>query len=154
MSFFSYSTSIPLFLETPPQFSFENHLSPSRRPCAPGGTNPSVVSENGYGFPVWPINMAPCFLSPCAHAICAHVVEAQMMNCRPRPPAGITGEEIPFLPRMAISWEFLSSPFAFMQEGPARRKLTCSWGRKIPEHRIPYMLFRNHLCTKLELRVT
>lgn len=103
---FSYSASIPLFLETLPQFSFGNHLSSSHRPCALGGTDPSVVSENGYGFQVWPIRMVPCFLSPCGQA-----VEAWMMKCRPRPLAGITEET--FLPRMAISWELLSSYFVF-----------------------------------------
>lgn len=94
-----------------------------------------MVSENGYGFPVRPIRMAPCFLRSCEHTICRHAVEAQMMKCsRPRLLAGISEKEIPFLPAMAISWESPSSHFAFMQEDLARRKQTWSWGRNVPEH--------------------
>lgn len=82
---------------------------------------------------------------------CGHAVEARMMECRPRPLTGITGEDSPCPHRMAISWE-VRWPLCLHAGKPCLQKVDLGLGKKASW--TPCVHFRSHLCQKLDFTVT
>lgn len=144
----SYPASIPCFLETQHQFSFGNHLSSSPRPYAWGGTDSSGFRD-GYRSQIWPIEMVHILAPVTAHVWACS--KARVIECRSRP---VNGKVIPFLHRMAPSWELVS--YWLVTSLPCRKTLPTESrpGAGQKDSWTPPVCFWSHPCQKLDSRVT